>query len=370
MEKVRQSAARDAQRTIRQLMVSFGVGMAPVEPLRKIVSVVKLAEELGFDHFVHADQRFSGEKDVFVTLAADALNTTSIKLGPCVSDPYSRIPAMLAVAMASLDELSGGRAVLALGAGGSGFSQMHLERKHVNQALRETVTMARALFSGEVVDFQGRLFQLSNAQLRFNVRPNIPILIASRSPLNLELAGEIADGAVIATYVSREQLKFAIEHVRTGATRAGRKLEDIRLISWVYTSISDDGHQAVENVRPFVTQALLNTSPEAYPAILNGFDERVQQFLRRCRDMARAGLEVAYEDRQHLTDDVIKRFSVAGTAEDCIAKIREITSMGINEIWLRCFSAPRSESEHEKVIIPFAEKVLPTFTSRVADRPS
>src|SRR5438309_3509069 len=160
-------------------MVKFGVGMAPVEPLKKVISVAKLAEELGFEHFVHADQRFSGEKDVFVTLAADALNTSTIKLGPCVSDPYSRIPAMLAVATATLDELSGGRAVLALGAGGSGFAQMHLERKRPNQALRETVEMIRGLFSGESVDYDGKLFQLSNAQLRFDVRPDIPILIAT-----------------------------------------------------------------------------------------------------------------------------------------------------------------------------------------------
>ncbi|HET7265205.1 MAG TPA: LLM class flavin-dependent oxidoreductase [bacterium] len=335
--------------------------MAPVEPLKKVVSVARLAEELGFEHFVHADQRFSGEKDVFVTLAADALSTTTIKLGPCVSDPYCRIPAMLATAVASLDELSGGRALLALGAGGSGFAEMHLERKHVNEALRETITMVRGLFSGEAVNFDGRLFKLTNARLRFEVRPDIPILIASRSPLNLELAGEIADGAIIATYVSKAQLAFAIERVRAGAWKARRRLEDVRLISWVYTSISDDGRQAVENVRPFVTQALVNTSPEAYPAILEGFDEALPPFLVQCRERGRAGLEAAYRDRRYLTDEVIKRFSVAGTAEDCIKKIEEIRSFGIDEIWLRCFSAPRSEVEHEKVIVPFAEKVMPRF---------
>jgi 5,10-methylenetetrahydromethanopterin reductase len=270
---------------------------------------------------------------------------------------------MLAAAVASLDELSGGRALLALGAGGSGFAEMHLERKHVNEALRETVTMIRALFGGETVTFDGRLYKLSNARLRFEVRPDIPILIASRSPLNLELAGEIADGAVIATYVSKEQLAFAIERVKAGAKKVGRRLEDVRLISWVYTSISDDGRQAVENVRPFVTQALVNTSPEAYPAILGGFDEALPSFLGKCRAMGRAGLEAAYRDRQYLTDEVIKRFSVAGTAQDCVAKIKEIVSFGIHEIWLRCFSAPRSEVEHEKVIVPFAEKVMPRFTA-------
>lgn len=335
--------------------------MAPVEPLKKVVSVVQLAEDLGFESFVHADQRFSGEKDVFVTLAADALNTTTIRLGPCVSDPFCRIPAMLASAIASLDELSGGRALLALGAGGSGFAEMHIERKHVNEALRETVTMIRGLFGGDTVNFDGRMFKLTNARLRFAVRRDIPILIASRSPLNLELAGEIADGAIIATYVSKAQLAFAVERVKAGVAKAGRRVEDVRLISWVYTSISDDGRQAVENVRPFVTQALVNTSPEAYPAILEGFGDALPSFLTQCRETGRAGLEAAYQDRRHLTDAVIKRFSVAGTAEDCIRKIEEIVSFGIDEIWLRCFSAPRSEVEHEKVIVPFAEQVMPRF---------
>lgn len=343
-------------------MVTFGVGMAPVESLKKVVSVARLAEKLGFEYFVHADQRFAGEKDVFVALAADALGTSRIKLGPCVSDPYTRIPAMLAVAIASLDELSGGRAILALGAGGSGFAEMHLQRKHVNQALRETITMIRSLFSGEVVNFDGSLYKLTDAQLNFDVRPRIPILVASRSPMNLQLAGEMADGALIATYVSKEQLEFAIEQVRRGAEKAGRQFQDVRLISWVYTSISEDGQQAVENVRPFVTQALVNTSPDTYPVILHGFDKDLPDFLERCRASGREGLEAAYKDRKYLTDDVIKRFSVAGTADDCIQKIREITSMGIDEIWLRCFSAPRSEVDHEKVIVPFAEQVMPHFT--------
>ncbi len=342
-------------------MVSFGVGMAPVEPLEKIASVARMAEELGFDSFVHADQRFAGEKDVFVTLAADAMATSRINIGPCVADPYTRIPAMTALAVATLDELSGGRALLTLGAGGSGFPQLHLERRRVNQALRETIIMIRSLFSGETVNFDGSIFKLSDARLNIDVRSDIPILVATRSPKNLELSGELADGAVIATYVSREQLEYAIGLVRRGARKAGRSLEDIRLVSWAYTSISDDGRQAVENVRPFVTQALINTSPDTYPTIFDGFGEELPGFLIRCRELGREGLETAYRDREYLTDEVIKRFSVAGTADDCIRKIREITSMGIDEIWLRCFSAPRSEGEHEKVIVPFAKQVLPHF---------
>src|SRR4051812_29351938 len=272
-------------------MVTFGMGMAPVEPLAKVTATAKLAESLGFKYFGHADQRFQGEKDAFIALAADAMATRTINVGPCVSDPYTRSPAMLAVATATLDELSDGRAFLALGAGGSGFTEMHLERLHVNDALRETVKIVRGLFAGESVTVDGRVFKVTDAKLRMDVRPNIPIFLATRSPKNLELAGEIADGALIATYVSKPQLEFAIDRIRAGAERAGRSLTDIKLISWVYTSISDDGVQAVENVRPFVTQALVNTSPEAYPTIFEGLDEGLAPYLTSLREQGRAGLE-------------------------------------------------------------------------------
>jgi 5,10-methylenetetrahydromethanopterin reductase len=342
-------------------MVTFGMGMAPVEPLAKVTATAKLAEDLGFKYFGHADQRFQGEKDAFLALGADAMATKTISLGPCVSDPYTRSPAMLAVATATLDEMSGGRAFLALGAGGSGFAEMHVERLHVNDALRECIAIVRGLLAGESVTLDGRAFKMTDAKLRLDVRPGIPIFLATRSPKNLELAGEMADGALIATYVSKPQLEFAIDRIRAGAERAGRSMSDIKLISWVYTSISDDGRQAIENVRPFVTQALLNTSAEAYPKIFEGFDEELPAYLMRCRELGRPGLDQAYGDRTYLTDEVIKRFSLAGTADDCIAKVKEIQALGINDIWLRCFSAPRTEIEHEKVIVPFAQKVMPAF---------
>ena len=240
------------------------------------------------------------------------------------------------------------KGVLGLGAGGSGFGQLNLSKEHSNQAIGEAVAMIRGLLSGEVVNFEGKRYKLTDAQLKFAARPDIPIIFASRSPRNLELAGEIADGVLLATYTAYDHLKFAIERVRAGAEKAGRRFEDVKLISWVYTSISDDdGKQAVDNVRWFVTQALINTSPRL-PVIFKGFHPELPDFLNKCRTEKRNGIEIAYKDRTYLTDDVIKRFSVAGTAEDCIVKIKEITSFGIDTVWLRCFSAPRSQIETRK----------------------
>ena len=281
-------------------------------------------------------------------------------VGPCVSDPYTRLPAMLAVAIASLDELSGGRSVLSLGAGGSGFTEMHLERAQPNRALRECIEIVRSLLAGDSVTFDGRLFKLTDAKLRFDVRPDIPIYLATRSPMNLELAGELADGAMIATYVAKPQLEFAIERIRAGAVKAGRSMDDVKLISWVYTSISDDGREAVENVRWFVTQALVNTSPEAYPAILEGFSPELPGFLERCRNP-----DVPAWRRRTPTGLISPITSSSGsrspgrprTASRRSGRLQPLGSMRSG--W--CFSAPRAEVEHEKVIVPFAEKVMPAF---------
>jgi 5,10-methylenetetrahydromethanopterin reductase len=247
--------------------------------------------------------------------------------------------------------------MLTLGVGGSGFEELHIAREHPNTAVKEAFHIIRGLLNGEEVTFKGEMFQVTKAKMNFECRKDIPMFIASRSPMNLELAGQVADGALLASYASEDQLRYAIKKVEAGAKKSGRTLKDIKLIAWLYASISENSSEAVANVRPFVTQALLNTSPEMYPVMFRGFEQDVTSFILDCRktgDKKRAN-----QDRKYLTDEVIRRFSVAGTPEECIEKLRGVAKLGIETIWLRPFSAPFSESNHEKVIIPFAEKVLP-----------
>ena len=338
--------------------IEFGVGLAPVEKIDRITALARTAERYGYRYFVHADQRFNGERDAFVTLTADALATEKIKIGPCVSDPYTRIPGMLATAIASLDEVSGHRALLTLGAGGVGFKQLHIERTHPNRAIREALIIIKGLLRGQEVNFEGKLFKTTKARINFPVNGDIPIYVATRSPMNLELAGELADGAVLASYASHEQVAYAVEKVKAGARKAKRNLSDIKLIAWVYTSISENANEAINNVRPFVTQALINTSPDMYPMIFKDFPG-LQKFVETCRESG--NISQANEDRRFLTDEVIKRFSVAGTTQDCVEKVRNISRLGVNTVWIRPFAAPFSEKDHEKVFIPFAEKVMPQF---------
>ena len=91
------------------------------------MEVAKLAEATGYDHFWLADERFF--REVYGSLTLVAHHTSRITVGTCVTDPYSRHPALTAMAIATLDEIAGGRAVLGLGAGISGFAELGVKRE-------------------------------------------------------------------------------------------------------------------------------------------------------------------------------------------------------------------------------------------------
>jgi 5,10-methylenetetrahydromethanopterin reductase len=93
----------------------------------------RLAEEVGYDTVWVADERFYREK---------------VLLGLCVTDPFSRHPVLTAMAIATLDEVSGGRGVLGIGAGVSGFAELGIQRRQPARAISETIEVG-SLSGGE-----------------------------------------------------------------------------------------------------------------------------------------------------------------------------------------------------------------------------
>lgn len=94
----------------------FGIAIMASEPPDEFIQTVRLAEALGFDSIWIPDYRLY--RDVYVSLTLAALNTTRVRLGCAVTNPYTRHPGLTAVGIASVDAVSNGRVVLGLGAGG------------------------------------------------------------------------------------------------------------------------------------------------------------------------------------------------------------------------------------------------------------
>src|SRR5215510_14811798 len=160
----------------------------------EVLSYVKAADELGYDTIFVPE---AWGRDAFTTLGWIAANTRRVKLGPGIVNVFSRTPTLIAQSIATLDEISGGRAVLGLGTSGP----IVIENWHgmpFDQPLlrtRETVDIVRQALSGSRVNYDGEIFHLQG--FRLGVKPSrevIPIYIASMGPRNLALTFTIADG--------------------------------------------------------------------------------------------------------------------------------------------------------------------------------
>jgi 5,10-methylenetetrahydromethanopterin reductase len=233
-----------------------------LEPAR-LADIAELAEGVGYDDFWLADERFF--REVYACLTLCALRTRRIRLGPCVTDPYSRHPALTAMAIATLDEISGGRALLGIGAGVSGFRELGIEASRSAVALREAVELIRRLLTGEVVTVNGREIAFSDGRLDFMpMRSDVPIYIASQRAGGCRAAGRVADGAIMQGAVAEPLVRFFRETVHGGARDAGRDPARVALVARLNVCVHDDRTAAREVMRPTIARSLSAQRPDFF----------------------------------------------------------------------------------------------------------
>ncbi len=208
------------------------------------------AERLGVDTVWSAE---AWGTDGIVPLAYLAAVTSRIRLATGILQITARAPAMTAMTAMTLDHVSNGRFMLGLGASGPQVVEgLHgqpygrpLER------LRETFEVIRLALSGEKIEYHGNQIQLplpagSNATgegkaLRIGQppRPDIPIHIATLGPKALEFAGAVADGWVGTCFVP-DSSRYYVDHLRAGATAAGRTLDGFEIDAGGPVAFTDD----------------------------------------------------------------------------------------------------------------------------------
>jgi 5,10-methylenetetrahydromethanopterin reductase len=318
---------------------------------------VAIAEEKGYDFAWIPDTTAIDEKlfrDPYSLLAICALKTHRIKLGIGVTNPYTRHPAMSAVAMATIDEISGGRAVFGIGASSEPMlSPLGIEGKKPVTACREAIEVIRKLYAREKVQYKGQMMKINGTEMIFDVRKDIPIYLACRGPGTSELAGELADGALIGAIKSRKGLTNIIKQIKMGAEKGGRDLKEIDLVSWVFTSISDDKKAAMNAVKPGVA-AVIGT--EVSPTVLKtlGVEEKV---FGPIKEAFKAG---NYDKVfKLLRDELIDDWSLSGTPGECVKKIEELDKLGITQVSI--LPAAFSGKEREDTIKRFGDEIITQF---------
>ena len=312
----------------------------------------RLGEELGYRCLWYTDVRFG--RECYLGLAHVAGQTERILLGPGVTDPYTRHPAITAAAIATFDELCGGRARLGLGVGGQGFRELCIGRPRPLTALRETVAMVRALLRGERVDREGKVASLVNGRLTFTPpRARIPIHFATHGAQVSALAGEIADGVLIANTVHPRMLSFYLEKVGQGLEKSGRPMTDFDFGLRMEACISRDGEAAFSVMRRRMAARLIGQYPHWDYLDTLGI-EMPDPFreIAASGDATRAGEAAAF-----VPDALVRSTVLAGDAEQVARQLARVLRPEVGSVTIRPHCV-EGESV-EDVIRSFAAEVMP-----------
>lgn len=204
------------------------------------VEVARAAEASGFDS-LWVSELYS--YDCFTTLTHLACNTERIMLGTNIANIYARTPAMLAATAASLDQLSGGRMILGLGASGpqviEGWHGVPYDAPV--QRTREVIEISRMVMRGDRLNYTGSLYQVTQGLKLINKgqRSDIPIYVAALGPKNLEMTAEFADGWLPTWYSTNHAESVFGPHIEAGLAKAGRARADFQVMPLVPTFVGD-----------------------------------------------------------------------------------------------------------------------------------
>lgn len=200
----------------------LGVGLMAHGPVADVVDDARRAEDVGCRRCWVYDEGLA-TRDAWVTMTAVALATSRIRIGPGITNPYTRHPGTTAAALASLDEVSGGRAFLGLGAGGGmTLGPLGVDRFRPLEAVEQTVVAVRGLLDGGPVDLASSTFSLASARMGFG-RPGTEVFLAGRGPRMTDLGGRVADGFVL-SWIHRDLMGDHVAALRAASGGRDRPL--------------------------------------------------------------------------------------------------------------------------------------------------
>jgi 5,10-methylenetetrahydromethanopterin reductase len=307
--------------------VRVALYLQDAHPLRDGMSYARLAEDAGFEAVWQAESRLV--REATIPLAAYGAVTERIKLGSGVVSMWVRNPAFLAATFSTLDDLAPGRTILGIGAWWDPLARkVGVSRDKPLRAMREIVTVVRALLSGETVTCDGEYVHLDGVALDYvHQAPQskeIAIVIGATGMQMMALAGEIADGVLLNYLVSPEYNARALDALEQGAARAGRSVDDVDRPQLVVCSMDDDRDAALDSARLLVTQYL---GQQPHIMVASGVPEELLEEIGRLLTWPATHAQVVAASRI-VPDDVVQLITASGTPDECRAKVAEYVKAG------------------------------------------
>ena len=320
------------------------VGLPVVETAEFIAS----CEAAGFSGVGVHDHQHSG-RDVYLTLALAAQRTSKLTLYPATTNPVTRHPGVLASLAHTLEEIAPGRVRLTVGPGYLAVGNIGRPRASLER-MRQAILAMRRLLRGETVVFNG-----SGTKLRNISDPPTPIFMTAAGPRMVELAGEVADGALMLVGLHPESVAAARRRLRVGAERGKRDLDNFQTIYITPTTVDDDG----ESARRWPQQWFRSGQPYLkYPSDSNLF------WLRE------AGIDlpndfVPEKITNAQANAICNAMGLFGTPQECLERLKRAGSeSGIEQVFI--FPTHTQDGGYEmpaKEVAAFRDVIIPGLSS-------
>lgn len=302
------------------MTLPLSINLMPKSPASDLADLAVLAERLGYRRCWVYDEGLV-TRDLYVTLAAVALATDRILLGPGITNPYVRHPGVTAAAVATIDELSDGRAFVGIGTGGGlTLGPLGIDRRKPVATVGQMVSSLRGLFAGETVDTDGEVFSLRSASLAYG-RPDIEVILAGRGPKILSLGGEVADGFNL-SYIHKDLIG---EHV--SVLRSATRQKD-RRFTITYSTMLVTSEEEFQKARSTLSFRLVD-SPTAVRRLIGMTEEEVVGIREA---LAEGGTTVAAD---LVREEWVSQFTIVGSPREAGAELRNLlTRQGVDEFQL------------------------------------
>lgn len=311
----------------------------------EVVSRGIYADQHKFDEYWVAENQFI-HLDPYVCLALVASKTSRVKLATGVTNPVFRHASTIAGAMACIDILSGGRALLCLGSGDTPVYMAGLTAASIRD-MEGAIRLIRSLTSGSPTKVANRevVMKISKRQL--------PVYLAAEGPKTLQAAGRVADGVLIGAGFDRDVITWAINNVKEGAKQAGRNLSEIKIMVAGLVNIAKNKKEARDGIRGRLANRAHHNFRFTYETVPPEHLEEVKNWMKLF-DIDNALNEP--RQRELLPEYLVDRFSLTGTVQDVINGVENIRKLGIEHIMI-----DPPFTGYEKVMRTFAEEIMPRF---------
>ena len=333
---------------MNQCFESVGIGFGDV-PVGLFAELASFADKFDFGSLWIQENDNDG---TIVLSAAALLATKHLVVGTGITSPFRRHPQTLAIETATLNQLSKNRFTLGLGAAERLSRTLRLPAKPI-EAMRDAFAIIRGMYSTNNFTYNGRVFAVTTPQRRLS--PNPRIYMGALGPRMLDLAGELADGVILsrrATF-SAKYAKDAIDRVIQKAESMGRNPSSIYSVGFFETCLAKNGDEARLFAKKILGTYTIPGTPNDVLKLEGLYSPDIQNVKS---NHLKGNLDAAVSN---VTDDLVNRFALAGTADECLEKLRGHIGTG-----LKCPILYIHGPDHKEAIELAAERIVPSLITR------